>query len=52
LEAHPELGDALAKLGGKFTEAEMIEANAAIDIDKRPAAEVSAELLKNKGLIE
>jgi glycine betaine/choline ABC-type transport system substrate-binding protein len=52
LEAHPELGGALAKLGGKFTEAEMIEANAAIDIDKRPAAEVSAELLKNKGLIE
>lgn len=51
LDAHPALRDALSKLGGKFTEAEIIEANAAIDIDKRPAAEVSAEVLKSKGLI-
>jgi osmoprotectant transport system substrate-binding protein len=51
LESHPGLADALSKLGGKFTEAEIIEANAAVDIDKRPAAEVSLEVLKQKGII-
>lgn len=51
LAANAALADALGKLGGQFTEAEMIEANAAVDIDKRPAADVAAELLQKKGLI-
>lgn len=51
LDSRPAVGQALAKLGGRFTETEMIEANAAVDIDKRPAAEVSREVLKRKGLL-
>lgn len=51
LDSNPAVAEALSKLGGQFTEAEMIEANAAVDIDKRPAAEVSLELLKRKGLV-
>ncbi len=52
IKADPAVADALSKLGGKFTEAEMIELNAAVDIDKRPAEEVAMEALKAKGIIE
>jgi glycine betaine/choline ABC-type transport system substrate-binding protein len=47
----PSLRAALEKLAGRFTEQEMIDLNAAVDIDKKPAAEVSRQALKSKGLI-
>ena len=47
----PNLQQALSKLDGKFTEQEIIDLNAAIDIDKKPAAEVAKAALKAKGLI-
>jgi len=51
LDANKGLLEAVNRLGGKFTEDEMIQINAAIDLDKRPAAEVSKEWLKKKGII-
>ena len=51
LDSHDGLAEALGKLGGKFNEADMIEANAAVDIDKRPVAEVAKELLQKMGLV-
>ncbi len=47
----PNLRQALSKLDGKFTEQEIIDLNAAIDIDKKPAADVAKAALKAKGLI-
>lgn len=52
LAANKGLLEAINRLGGKFTEDEMIQVNAAIDLDKRPAAEVSKEWLKKKGIIQ
>ncbi|WP_108663634.1 glycine betaine ABC transporter substrate-binding protein [Acuticoccus kandeliae] len=52
VKENPAVAEALEKLGGLFTAAEMIELNAAVDIDKRPAEEVAAEALKAKGVIE
>lgn len=52
LDANKGLLEAINRLGGKFTENEMIQVNAAIDLDKRPAAEVSKEWLKKKGIIQ
>ena len=52
LDANKGLLEAINRLGGKFTEDEMIQVNAAIDLDKRPAAEVSKEWLKKKGIIQ
>jgi len=51
LDANKGLLEAVNRLGGKFTEDEMIQINAAIDLDKRTAAEVSKEWLKKKGII-
>jgi glycine betaine/choline ABC-type transport system substrate-binding protein len=45
------LEQALLKLGGKFTEQEMIDLNAAVDIDKKPAAEVAKAALRAKGIL-
>jgi osmoprotectant transport system substrate-binding protein len=47
----PGLAPALAKLAGRFTEQEMIDLNAAVDIDKKQPAEVSRQALKAKGII-
>jgi glycine betaine/choline ABC-type transport system substrate-binding protein len=47
----PKAKEALEKLAGKFTEQEMIDLNAAVDIDKKPAAEVATAALKAKGLL-
>jgi glycine betaine/choline ABC-type transport system substrate-binding protein len=51
LKDAPKLADALGKLAGRFTEREIIDLNAAIDIDKKPAAEVARAALKAKGII-
>ena len=51
LKRVPGLAPALAKLAGRFTEQEMIDLNAAVDIDKKDPAEVSRQALKAKGII-
>jgi len=51
LKSAPALASALGKLAGRFTEREIIDLNAAIDIDKKPAAEVAKAALKAKGII-
>ncbi|MHB1219078.1 MAG: ABC transporter substrate-binding protein [Alphaproteobacteria bacterium] len=51
LSADPRVALALTKLAGKFTEADMIAINSAVDQDKRPAQEVALEALKKKGIV-
>lgn len=51
IDANPKVADALGKLAGKFTEAEMIEINSAIDQGKRPAQDVAREVLKRKKIL-
>jgi osmoprotectant transport system substrate-binding protein len=52
LKDAPKAKDALETLANKFTEQEMIDINAAVDIDKKPAAEVARAALKAKGLVK
>lgn len=51
IDANPKVANALNTLAGKFTEAEMIEINSAIDQEKRSARDVAREILKQKKII-
>ena len=48
----PTAQAALETLAGRFTEQDMIDINAAIDIDKKPAAEVAHAALQAKGILK
>ena len=48
----PKAQAALETLAGRFTEHDMIEINAAIDIDKKPAAEVAHDVLLAKDILK
>ena len=50
LEAHPEVRQALASLGGILNEQEMREINHAVDAEQKPAPEVIRKLRERKGL--
>jgi glycine betaine/choline ABC-type transport system substrate-binding protein len=50
LDQHPEVREALAALGGIFSEQEMREVNYAVDGEQRPVADVVRELRERKGL--
>jgi glycine betaine/choline ABC-type transport system substrate-binding protein len=50
LDAHPELRESLAALGGILTEQEMREVNYAVDGGQRPVKDVVRELRELKGL--
>lgn len=50
LDEHPEVREALAALGGLFSEQEMREINYAVDGEQRPVADVVRELRQRKGL--
>jgi glycine betaine/choline ABC-type transport system substrate-binding protein len=50
LDAHPEVREALASLGGILNEQEMRKVNYAVDGEQRPVADVVRELRARKGL--
>jgi len=50
LDEHPEVRQALAALGGLFTEQEMRETNYAVDGGQQPVADVVRKLRERKGL--
>jgi glycine betaine/choline ABC-type transport system substrate-binding protein len=50
LDQHLEVREALAALGGIFSEQEMREVNYAVDGEQRPVADVVRELRERKGL--
>ena len=50
LDAHPELRESLAALGGILSEQEMREVNYAVDGEQRPVKDVVRELRERKGL--
>ena len=52
LDSNPKLAQSLAKLSGNFTEDEVIEINGAIDLDKKPPADVAKDWLRRKGIIK
>jgi osmoprotectant transport system substrate-binding protein len=51
LQQHPEIGPALAALGGQISDAEMQQMNYAVDGQHRDTADVVREFLKSKKLI-
>jgi osmoprotectant transport system substrate-binding protein len=51
LQRHPEVGEALAQLGGKITDQEMQQLNYALDGKHRDVKEVAHEFLRSKGLV-
>jgi osmoprotectant transport system substrate-binding protein len=52
LQAHPEVGQAIAALGGKISDQEMQKLNYALDGQHRDAADVAREFLRSKGLVQ
>lgn len=46
LERHPKLRAALTELSGRISEAEMRRMNAAVDVERRPEAEVARQFLE------
>ncbi|MGB7602949.1 MAG: glycine betaine ABC transporter substrate-binding protein [Candidatus Sulfotelmatobacter sp.] len=52
LQEHPEVGAAIAELGGKISDQEMQKLNYALDGQRRDVKEVAQEFLRNKGLIQ
>lgn len=50
-ESAPNLEEVLNKLGGIFTDEDMVDLSYAVDIDGRSAEEVAKEYLQNRGLI-
>src|SRR6202035_1446263 len=51
LRDHPELGQALAELGGKISDQEMQQLNYALDGQHRDVKDVAHEFLRSKGLV-
>jgi osmoprotectant transport system substrate-binding protein len=51
LRQHPEVGYAIAELGGKISDREMQKLNYALDGQRRDAKDVAHEFLLSKGLI-
>ncbi len=51
LQLHPEVGQAIAELGGKISDQEMQKLNYALDGQRRDVKEVAQEFLRSKGLI-
>ncbi|MFZ0318753.1 MAG: glycine betaine ABC transporter substrate-binding protein [Candidatus Sulfotelmatobacter sp.] len=52
LQQHPEVGEAIAELGGKISDQEMRKLNYALDGQRRDAKDVAQEFLRSKGLIQ
>ncbi|MFZ0296465.1 MAG: glycine betaine ABC transporter substrate-binding protein [Candidatus Sulfotelmatobacter sp.] len=52
LEEHPEVGEAIAALGGKISDQEMQKLNYALDGQRRDVKDVAKEFLRGKGLIQ
>jgi osmoprotectant transport system substrate-binding protein len=52
LQEHPEVGQAIAALGGKISDQEMQKLNYALDGQHRDAADVAREFLRSKGLVQ
>ena len=52
LEEHPEVGEAIAALGGKISDQEMQKLNYALDGQRRDVKDVAEEFLRGKGLIQ
>jgi osmoprotectant transport system substrate-binding protein len=52
LQQHPEVGQAVAQLGGKISDQEMRQLNYALDGQHRDVKDVAHEFLKSKGLVE
>ncbi|MGD0567213.1 MAG: glycine betaine ABC transporter substrate-binding protein [Candidatus Sulfotelmatobacter sp.] len=52
LRQHPEVGQALAELGGKISDREMQEMNYALDAQHRDVKDVAHEFLRSKGLVQ
>jgi osmoprotectant transport system substrate-binding protein len=51
LQQHPEVGQAIAELGGKISDQEMQKLNYALDGQRRDAKDVAHEFLLSKGLV-
>jgi osmoprotectant transport system substrate-binding protein len=51
VQQHPEVGEALALLGGQITDQEMQKLNYALDGQHRDVKDVAREFLQSKGLI-
>ena len=51
LQAHPEVGQILAELGGRISDAQMQQLNYAVDGEHRDVKEVVREFLRKQGLI-
>ncbi|MGA9509307.1 MAG: glycine betaine ABC transporter substrate-binding protein [Candidatus Sulfotelmatobacter sp.] len=51
LQEHPEVGEAVAVLGGKISDQEMQRLNYALDGQRRDVKDVAQEFLRGKGLI-
>jgi osmoprotectant transport system substrate-binding protein len=51
LQQHPEVGEAIAELGGKISDQEMRKLNYALDGQRRDVKDVAQEFLRSKGLI-
>jgi osmoprotectant transport system substrate-binding protein len=51
LRQHPEVGQAIAELGGKISDQEMQKLNYALDGQRRDAKDVAHEFLLSKGLV-
>jgi osmoprotectant transport system substrate-binding protein len=52
LQLHPEVGEALAALGGKISDREMQQLNYAVDGQRRDVKDVVREFLHTKGLVQ
>jgi glycine betaine/choline ABC-type transport system substrate-binding protein len=51
LQQHPEVGEAIAELGGKISDQEMQKLNYALDGQRRDAKDVARDFLRSKGLV-
>ena len=51
LQQHPEVGEAIAELGGKISDQEMQKLNYALDGQRRDAKDVAHDFLRSKGLV-
>lgn len=51
LQQHPEVGEAIAQLGGKISDQEMQRLNYALDGQHRDVTDVAREFLRSKGLV-
>jgi osmoprotectant transport system substrate-binding protein len=51
LQQYPEVGQAIAELGGKISDQEMQKLNYALDGQRRDVKDVAQEFLRSKGLI-